>query len=58
MMPQTIRQPLDSARQAAYRHLALIILGVDIRTLTAGLRTRRQEAAPQLWLVPLPPRAA
>jgi hypothetical protein len=57
-MPQTTRQPLASARQAAYRHLALTILGVDVRTLTAELRARRQEAAPQLRLVPLPPRAA
>jgi hypothetical protein len=57
-MPQTTRQPLDSARQAAYRHLALTILGVDVRTLTAELQARRQEAAPQLRLVPLPPRAA
>jgi len=56
-MPQTTRQPLDSARPAAYRQLALTILGVDVRTLTAELRARRQEAGPQLRLVPLPSRA-
>jgi len=57
-MPQTTRQPLDSARQAAYRQLALTILGVDVRTLTAELQTRRQAAAPQLLRMPLPPQAA
>jgi len=57
-MPQTTRQPLASARQAAYRQLALTILGVDVRTLTAELQKHRQTAAPHLLRMPLPPQAA
>jgi hypothetical protein len=38
------RQPLDPARQAAYRRLALTILGVDVHTLTTELRAQREAA--------------
>jgi hypothetical protein len=46
--PQSRRQPLDPARQAAYRRLALTILGADVRTLTAELRARREADVPQV----------
>jgi hypothetical protein len=55
---ETTRPALDTARQAAYRKLALTILGVDVRTLTDELRARREAAAPRLYVVPPSPRAA
>jgi hypothetical protein len=62
MFPQTTDPTLNLARQAAYRRLALTILGVDVQTLTADLRARRLEAAAaaptELQLDPLSLKAA
>jgi hypothetical protein len=49
---------MSPARRAAYRRLALTVLGLDVPTLTAKLRARRLASAPWLRLVPPSSRAA
>jgi hypothetical protein len=50
---QSSRQPMSPARRAAYRRLALTVLGLDVQALATGLRTRRdqREATPRSLLV-------
>jgi hypothetical protein len=47
------RQALTAARYAAYRRLALSILGADVPTLITELRERREASPPDVR--PLPP---
>ena len=47
---QTSPHAMSLARQTAYRRLALTVLGVDVLTITAELRTRRLASAPKLRL--------
>lgn len=45
-------QPMSAARHAAYRQLALTVLGLDVPTLTNELRARRFARMSHLRLVP------
>jgi hypothetical protein len=49
---------LTPAQHRAYRRLALTVLGLDVATLTTGLRARRLEAMPPLQVLPQIDRAA
>jgi hypothetical protein len=45
MPPSTTPQPTTAAQHAAYRRLALTVLGADVPTLLAQLQQRREVPA-------------
>jgi hypothetical protein len=51
-------QPMSAERKAAYRQLALVVLGMDIQTLTKELRARRMQRMVRLHVVSRGERAA
>jgi hypothetical protein len=56
--PSTPRVPRPVTPDAAYRRLAIQILGLDVKTLTSELRAARLERPDQVELIARLPTAA